>query len=162
MRAKVYSLMIASTLVLAAWPGAAAQGERGDWQAVMSLAEGTGVVVETKGGRTIKSYLTGASDTALELTPMDGGGTVSLSRDEVRKVYLARRRSKGGAAKVGAWIGAGVGLALAFVVAAEAGENSDAAPGVILFPAYGAGAGALVGAAAGGKVRKGRLVYESN
>lgn len=162
MRTKVYSLLIASTFMLAAWPGAAAQGERGDWQAVMSLVEGTGVVVETKGGRTIKSHLTRASDTALDLAPVDGGGALSLSRDEVRKVYLAKIRSKGRAAKIGAWIGAGVGLGLAFVVAAKAGENSDAAPGVILFPAYGAGAGALVGAAAGGKVRKGRLVYESN
>ena len=162
MRTKVFSLLMASTIVLASAPGAAAQGARGDWQAVRSLAEGTGLLVETKGGRTIKSYLGRASDTALELTPMGGGAMVSLSRDEVRRVYLGKKRSKGGAAKVGAWIGAGVGLALAFVVAAKVGENSDAAPGVILFPAYGAGAGALVGAAAGGKVRKGRLIYESN
>jgi uncharacterized protein YqgC (DUF456 family) len=120
------------------------------------------VVVETKGGRTIKSYLSRASDTALELTPMDGSGAVSLAQDEVRKIYLAKKRWKGRAAKIGAWIGAGAGLGLAFVVAAKVGENSDAAPGVILSPAYGAGAGALVGAVAGGKVRTGRLIYESN
>ncbi len=59
---------------------------------------------------------------------------------------------------MGAWVGAG----LAFATAAKAGENSDAAPGVILFPVHGAGAGVLVGAAAGGKVLKGQLVYESN
>lgn len=162
MRTKVFSLLIASIIVLAARPGAAAQGARGDWQSVRSLAEGTGVIVETKGGRVIKSYLSRASDAAIDLTRMDGGGTVPVSRDEVRKVYLAKKRSKGRAAKIGAWIGAGVGLGLAFVVAAKAGENSDAAPGVILFPVYGAGAGALAGAAAGGKVSKGRLVYESN
>lgn len=162
MRTQILSLLLASLLASAAAPCASAQGARGNWQAVQSLAPGVELVVETKGRETVKSYLSRASDTTLDLTRMDSGGVVSLRREEVRKVYLARRRSKSRAARIGAWVGAGVGLGLAFAAAAKAGQNSDAAPGVILFPVYGAGAGALVGAATGGKVRKGQLIYESH
>jgi uncharacterized protein YqgC (DUF456 family) len=161
-RSKIFSLWLASTLALMVSPCVSAQGTRGNWQAVQSLAPGTELIVETKGRETIKSYLSRASDTTLDLTRMDGNAAVSLGRDSVRRVYLARRRSKSRAAKIGAWIGAGAGLGLAFAVAAKVGKNSDAAPGVMLFPVYGAGAGALVGAATGGKVRKGQLIYEAN
>jgi uncharacterized protein YqgC (DUF456 family) len=161
-KTKIFSLLLALTIVLTASPCALAQGARGNWQAVQSLVPGTELIVETKGGEAIKSILSRASDTTMDLTRTSGGGAVTLSRDEVRKVFLAKRGSKSRRTKIGAWIGAGAGLVVAVAVAAKVGQNSDAAPGVILFPVLGCGAGALVGAATGGKVKKGELVYESN
>lgn len=132
-----------------------------DWSGVRALAPSTELIVETKSGDTIDGYLNDVAETKMSISPIDTSAVVMLERDGINRIYLARRRSKSRATKIGAGIGAAIGFGLGLALAVKAAKNSDPTAAPVLFPVYGAGAGALVGAVTGGKVRKGRLVYES-
>ncbi len=162
---KIMGWMLSMTLVWASVfaPAASAQsggGDKGDWSAVQALPVATDLVVKTKGGATIKGFFKKADAERLELSTQKGADA-SLARGEVQKVYLAKRRSKSRVVKLGALIGAGIGFGIGLGATFKAAQNSDPTPAAVLFTIYGAGAGALVGSAAGESVRKGRLIYES-
>ena len=155
-------LIFLFVLILTLSKSTSAQIVRGDWQSVQSLTLNTALIVETKNSQTIRGYLDGVSATSLSLTTDPGKGAVSFSLDDVRKVFLAKKGSRGRAIKNGAAIGAAVGLGLTLAVLSKSRSSGDPPTYGIVFPILGAGGGAAVGAAtSGNKFRKGQLIYES-
>ena len=169
MKTKLFALLLAltmspttSALTLAQNSGSGqiiTQDQAQAWLRVQALVHGTELIVETKSGDTVEGVLNSVTSTALSLS--DNGNLVDLNQSDIRRVYLAKNRSRGKAAKLGAIIGAagGGGLGLAFAV--KAGKEGDPTPAPLVWGIYGAGIGAGIGALLGGGKGKGRLIYEA-
>jgi len=157
MKTKIFVSLFAFAVMLAVSSVAAAQTSNQDWGNVQAVKLKTNLIVETKTGATVKGKVSGATPTTLNLS--SGGKTIALERDEVSKVYRAKKSSRLKRALIGAAIGAGVGFGIGGVYALTTkGNGLAAAAGFI----YGLPIGAVIGAVSGGKNRKGELIYQSN
>jgi len=157
---KIVATLLSVVLLTSAAPAALAK-PTGDWGAVKNLA-GQEVAVKTKDGVTSFGILRSADDSGISVLLADKHGLAPqetpFRRDEVEKVWRARLRFGERNTRKGAWIGAAAGLGAAFAVA-SLGRHEDAPVGVGLFPVYGAGVGAFVGAFSKKGHKKGKLIY---
>lgn len=133
----------------------------GDWSAVKNSA-GQEVAIKTTDGVTSFGILRSADDSVVAVLLAAKEGLAAqetlFRRDEIEKVWRARLRFGERNTRKGAWIGAAAGLGAAFAYA-SLGRHEDAPIGVGLFPAYGAGVGAFVGALSRKGHKKGKLIY---
>jgi hypothetical protein len=142
---------------------------KGNWSEVVASANNE-IAVKTVGGDTVFGKLTSANDTEIVVQIADKNELTSQTRTfqktEIKKVWLAELKSRGGLGKgaatgIGAAAGAGVGAGIG--VAIIGGKDQDGAEGLIIFTtaAIGAGAGAVAGFLAGkGGHKKRDLIYE--
>jgi translation initiation factor IF-1 len=137
---------------------------RGNWNAVIALANQS-IAVQTTKGETHYGLLQSADDAEIVVQiagPEDfTTQEMSLRRDQARKVWRAKLRFDEKNIAKGAWIGAGVGFGATVVtLSAVAGkENADRALGAVWLPVLGAGLGAIVGVFWKKKHKKQDLVY---
>lgn len=135
--------------------GSFAQSPINDWGTVEALRSKTNIIVETKAGNTLKGNVVWVDASSLSLR-IDGR-SVTLSRGDVSRVYLTRRRSVLKRMFWGAAAGAGIGFAVGGAIAvATKGKGLEAAAGFL----YGIPAGAAIGAATTGRKRD-ELIYNS-
>jgi hypothetical protein len=145
---------------------------KGDWSSIATQVTGE-VAVKTVNGETVFGKLTSANDTEIIVQIADKKQLTSQTRtfqkSEIKKVWIAELKSRGGLGKgaatgigaaAGAGVGAGVGVAV--LSANGSGLNDEYAIPVILFTSViGAGAGAVAGLLAGkGGHKKKELIYE--
>lgn len=128
-----------------------------DWNTLNSLTPGFRMIVELKGGNRLKGKFEGVESNSMRMRT--DGKSININRDEVSRVYRGEKRSRVRSALIGAGIGLGVGV-LAGVLHERNSADPDGLAGVagVL---YGIPAGAAIGAAAGGGVKKGDLLYEA-
>lgn len=149
-------LLAFAAFILIAAPSASAQTAQQTWANVEAVRIKSALIVETKTGEVAKGKVT--SVTAATLNLSSGGRAVALERDGIARVYRAKKGSRIKRALIGAGIGAGVGFGIGGIYSVVNKENGLAAAGGLL---YGLPIGAVVGAATGGKTRKGVLLYEA-
>lgn len=159
MTTKIVALLLALTMVTAALPAALAQAAVGDWPAVQAVATGTALFVETKDGKAIQGTLNYVRGTTLSI--YSNVNDVVLEQDAIRRVYLAKKRSRITTALIGAGVGVGVGIGTGVAVANRDDRRSGANLAPLSFGFAGLVGGAAVGALLGGRKRKGRLLYEA-
>lgn len=150
-----------SVVLLTSTASSAMAKPTGDWSAVKNSA-GQEVAIKTTDGVTSFGILRSADDSGIAVLLADKQGLASqetlFRRDEIEKVWRARLRFGERNTRKGAWIGAAAGLGAAFAYA-SLGRHEDAPVGVGLFPAYGAGAGAVIGALSKKGHKKVKLIY---
>lgn len=128
-----------------------------NWANVETLSLRTRVVVESRDGNVITGRILSVTPDAITVT-RDSRQSV-LARDNVEMVHLGRRGSIFKRAFLGAGVGAliGLGAGTAATLITGQGKGLLAAQGLL----YGIPAGAVVGAATGGKIKRGRLIYRA-
>jgi len=127
-----------------------------DWSTVTRLRSGTRVYLNAKGGDELKGKVVSVSGKAVELRV--NGGVVTVAKDNVLTIHLARRGPRLKRAFIGAAAGAGIGAGVgAGMVAATKSDGLAAAAGFL----YGIPVGAVVGAVTAGH-KRGELIYSSN
>jgi hypothetical protein len=147
---KKLTASLMTLLLLAQIAPATTAKQKGDWTAVKALLK-TSIAVKTRSGDTHFGLLQAVDDAGMEVQLAEDDDfipqQISLRRDEVEKVWIARLRFGQKHVGRGALVGAGAGLGAAFLTAWALYEkgSSDAPAGVGVFPLYGAGAGAVVG-----------------
>jgi hypothetical protein len=147
----IRSLLLSALLLVAVAPVCAQ-----DWAAVARLRSGTRVYLNERGGDELKGKVASVSDRTVELRV--NGGVVSVAKDNVLTIHLARRGSRLKRAFIGAAAGAGIGAGVgAGVAAATKSDGLAAAAGFL----YGIPVGAVVGAVTAGH-KRGELIYSSN
>ena len=162
---KVISILIALGLLVSIAPTASAK-PKGDWAAVKAIAGGqsTSIAVKTTSDKTHYGLLDSIDDSGITIQVAGWDDMTSqritVKREQVTKVWRAQLRFEGNVKKA-AWIGAGVGVGAAFIVAGvlASKDEADAPAGAALFPLIGAGAGAVAGMFWKKKHRKLELVY---
>ncbi len=154
MKQSIKFILVVVLLAYAAVPGFAQAA--GDWSAVQNLSSGRKLIVRTREGRELKAKFVSATDSAITVRT-DGRGA-NINRDAIDSVYGAKQGSRLKSAFRGAVFGGliGVGVLGAYTIAAKADPLIPVA-GVL----YGVPTGAAIGAAAGGKSKKGELIYKA-
>jgi len=157
MKTKILASLFAFAVMLATSSPASAQTSNQDWRDVQAVKPRTNLIVETKTGATVKGKLSSVTSTILNLS--SGGKPIAIEQNDIARIYRAKKSSLLKRALIGAAIGAGVGFGIGGVYALiTKGSGLIASAGLI----YGLPTGAFIGAASGGKNRKGNLIYESN
>lgn len=143
MRTRFFAL--ATALIFALAPAAHARGVKAsaDWTSVQAIAPGERVAVRLKDGDRLKGRFESASETDFNFT--EDGRKVTLRRDSIRRVEVARGKKRWQGALVGAGIGGGMGTAGGGYLVAR-GMN---VPALVGGSVLGVGVGAAVGAALG-------------
>jgi len=160
---KLIATLLSLVLLTQIVPAVAAK-QKGDWSAVKALVK-TSVAVKTRSGDTHFGLLQSVDDAGIEIQIADNENftpqEISVRREEVEKVWIARLRFGEKNIGKGALIGASAGLGAAFLTALALHEkdSSDAPAGLGAFPLYGAGIGAIAGAFWKKKHKKRHLVY---
>jgi len=157
MKTKLFAAFFAAAVLLFAASPSAAQSLNRDWSSVETVSKKTSLIVETKTGATVSGKVVEVTPTTLNLKR--GGKTIALERDDVARVYRAKKSSRLKRALIGAGIGAGVGFGVGGIYALiTKGSGLIASAGLL----YGTPIGAVIGGLTGGNKRKGALIYESN
>jgi hypothetical protein len=161
MRTKVLVTCLALAFLAAQPPVALAQDQTaptiGTWESVRAAAPGERLEVRLKSGKTVKGTFVSASDGGLNL--QRGGNATSVNRDDVRQVYRVVAKSSATPALIGAAVGAAVGAG-GTAASAVTDDSEGVGAGAALLPLVGAGIGALVGLAFGGRQKR-VLIYQS-
>ena len=161
MRTKVLVTCLALAFLVAQPPVALAQDQTapstGTWENVRAAAPGERLEVKLKSGKTVKGTFVSASDGGLNL--QRGGNDTSVNRDDVRQVYRVAAKSSSTPALIGAAVGAAVGAG-GTAASAVTDDSEGVGAGAALLPLVGAGIGALVGLAFGGRQKR-VLIYQS-
>ena len=150
------SLFTFAAVFLIAASSAWAQTAQQTWLNVEAVKTNSPLIVETKAGASVRGKVVSVTATTLNLS--NGGKTIALERDDIARVYRAKKSSRLKRALIGAGLGAGIGFGIGGVYSMIANEKGLAAAAGLI---YGLPIGAVVGAATGGKSRKGNLIYES-
>ena len=162
MKTKIFSSLFAFVaLALIAATSAAAQSEQKPWENVEAVKIKSALIVETKAGETVKGKVTSVTTTTLNLS--NDGQAFALERDDIVRVYREKKSGRLRRALIGAGIGLGIGtgVSVAYVLTKKDGDPLAAGAGFIYGVLVGIPAGAVIGAATGGKSRKGVLLYEA-
>jgi len=159
---KLTATLLTLLLIIQVTPRVSAK-PKGNWDMVKALVNQP-IAVRTQIGVTHFGLLQAADDKTIRIWLADDERLtreISLRRDEVARVWLAKLRFEETNIGKGAWIGAGVGVGVGFIVAGLLASQRDASPphGFALFPMGGAGVGALIGAFSKKKHKKQDLVY---
>jgi hypothetical protein len=142
---------------------------KGDWGSIATQVTGE-VAVKTVNGETVFGKLTSANETEIVVQIADKkeltNQTRTFQKSEIKKVWRAELKSRGGLGKgaataIGAGAGAGVGAGIGAILLNSTG-GSDAYFEILgVFTVVGAGAGAVAGFFAGkGGHKKRELIYE--
>lgn len=124
-----------------------------DWTPVSRVKPGTQIYLTQRNGSEYKGRIVAVADSHIELRVRDRN--VSIGRDQVLTIHLARRGSILKRTLIGAAAGAGIGMGVGAAVVASTKSDGLVAAGSFL---YGIPIGAVVGAATTGH-KKGRLIY---
>jgi hypothetical protein len=118
MRTRFFALTAAFIIALAQVPAAFAKNSAApaDWTSVQSLTPGEKIAVRTKDGDRLKGRFDSATETDINFT--EDGRKVTLKRDSVRRVEIARGKKRWQGALVGA--GAALGLGTNYETVYEA------------------------------------------
>lgn len=159
---KLTATLLTFLLILQITPRASAK-PKGNWDMVKALVNNA-IAVRTKSGATHFGLLEAADDTAIQVWLADAERLtrkISVRRDEVEKVWLAKLRMDEANVGKGALIGTGVGLGVGFIAAGILASQCEGCPphGFALFPMAGAGLGALLGTRWKKKHKKQELIY---
>lgn len=158
---KLTATFLTFLLILQTAPGVSAK-QKGNWEAVKALVAHP-IAVRTQNGATHFGLLEAADDNALRVWLAGEDAlkqVITLRRDEVAKVWLAKLHIDEENIGKGALIGVGAGFGAAVVAAAIlAKQNAGPPHGAAVFPMIGAGAGALMGMLWKKKHKKQDLVY---
>lgn len=157
MRSLILITILFAAFVLFGPPSAVAQQSVGDWSNIESLKSRTRVIVETRNGTIYTGGIAAAAPDSI--TIVSDGRQTTIVRDDVESVHLGRRSSIFKRAFVGAGVGGLIGLAAGAAATIITGEGRGllAAQGLL----YGIPAGAVIGAATGGTIKRGRLIYRA-
>ena len=127
-----------------------------NWSAVTRLKPGTRIYLVTRNGDEMKGKVVSVSDRAVDLRV--NRRNLSVVKDNILTIHLARRDSPLKRALIGAAAGAGIGVVMGVgVTAATKSDGLAAAAGFL----YGIPVGAVVGAATAGH-KRGKLIHSSN
>jgi len=160
---KLTTILLTFVLLLESVPTVWAK-PKGDWGAVKALVNHS-IAIRTRSGETKYGLMQSADDVSIRIQLAGEedftSQEITVRRDEVEKVWRARLRFGEKNIAKGAWIGAGAGLGGAWITAAvyAKGSDGDSAPGVVLFPLYGAAIGAFAGKFWKKRHKKQHLVY---
>jgi hypothetical protein len=159
---KLTATLLTFLLILQITPRVSAT-PKGNWDMVKALVNQS-IAVRTVNGSTHFGLLQVADDNAIRIWLADNvrlTQQISLRRDEVAKVWLAKLRMDESNVGKGALIGLGVGFGVGFIAAAILASQCEGCPphGFALFPMAGAGIGALLGTRWKKKHKKQALVY---
>jgi hypothetical protein len=161
MRKRMLVLGLAVAFLATQLPVAAAQDQTTPgtrtWAAVKAIPPGEKLVLTLKSDQTVEGRLGSVTDDGLTLTR--GNNTSHLNREDVRQVYRVMAKSPAKSVLIGAGIGATLGAG-GTAAAAASDDREGLSPAAALLPLVGAGIGALVGLAIGGRQKR-VLVYES-
>jgi hypothetical protein len=149
-------VIVLASLVVTAVFTAFSQSTLSSWSAVESIRAGTTVVIETKSGGTLKAQIASVEPDSVAVR--QNGGTTSVPKADVYRVYLTRKGSVLKRAFWGAAAGAGIGVAVGAAITAATKSDGLAAAGGFL---YGIPAGAAIGALSTGR-KRGELIYQAN
>jgi hypothetical protein len=159
---KLTATLLTFLLILNTAPRVSAK-PKGNWDMVKALVNKQ-IAVRTQNGTTHFGVLEVADDNAIQIWLADNERltrVISLRRDEVAKVWLAKLRMDETNVGKGALIGTGVGIGVGFIAAGILASQCEGCPphGFALFPMAGAGIGALLGSFWKKKHKKRELVY---
>ncbi len=142
---------------------------KGDWSQVISSANNE-IAVKTTNGETVFGKLNSANDTEIIIQIADKkeltNQTRTFQKSEIKKVWLAELKSRGGLGKgaatgIGAAAGAGIGTGVGAILLNTTGGSDKYVEILAVFTVVGAGAGAVAGFFAGkGGHKKKDLIYE--
>ena len=162
MKTKFFASLFAFVaLMLIVASSASAQTEQKPWENVEAVKIKSALIVETKAGATVKGKVTSVTATTLNLS--SGGRAFALERDDITRGYRETKSGRLKRALIGAGIGLGIGtgISVVYVLTQKDGDPLAAGAGFIYGVLVGIPAGAVIGAATGGKSRKGVLLYEA-
>lgn len=148
------SLLLALILCAAFAASAFSQTADPRWNALSTIKPGTRLVVDVDAQRSMTVKFVRADDRSL-VVARDGRET-ELARSAVSAVHLGQRSSRMKRGLIGALAGAGAGVLIGVIATTTAKADPLTAAGGFLI---GIPVGAVVGAATGGKTRKGALIY---
>ncbi len=158
MKSKLFSLLLAATLIVAHSSVALikAQGSSHNWSTVQAVAADERLIVKQKDGKTIEGKMIEANDTNLSISR--SGKVVNVSRDSISEIHHAKGR-----AQKGKWaaIGAGIGTAGGAGIGALKSNSiiDDGEIYILAGAVIGAGAGAVGGLLFGASRRNRELIY---
>jgi uncharacterized protein YcfJ len=133
----------------------ASHAQMDNWKTVASLPKDQRIVVDTKSGKTIRGKFQAGDDAKLSV--MKGGKVVDLKREDVKSVYIGKKKKS----YFGGVIGAVTGVLVGGVAAAAIGGDDvdDYASGTLALG--GLIGGGILGQKAGAKIKKNYLIYQA-
>lgn len=129
------------------------QTQQEKWNRLSLLPANTRVVVELDGRKPAKGRVIHVTDQSLKLKA--NGRELDLPQEAISAVYYGKRSSKFKRGLIGALAGAGAGILIGGLAAAGGADPLIAAGGFL----YGLPAGAVIGVATSGGMKKGGLIY---
>lgn len=123
------------------------------WNRVTSLSSDTRLFVENDGRKPIKGRLVSATDQTLTIKA--DGREIAIPRAGISAIYFGKRPSRTKRGLIGALAGAGAGVLIGGIAAVAGADPLVAAGGFL----YGIPAGAVIGVATAGGMKKGNLIY---
>jgi hypothetical protein len=147
-------LTIGLTLLLAGF----SMAQINNWQNLKSLEDDQRVVIVTMQNKTVKARFQAADDDKLSLTK--GGKPVVLSKADVKRVYLGKKKASHFGGLVGGIGGFFVGGVIAAAIYNSGSRQGDGLEG-LAGAVPGAIGGALLGRQVGGGTKQSHLIYST-
>jgi len=136
-----------------------AQSGSGDWSRVTALSPGTKISLKLKNGKSVKGYLSSASESSISINTKNGQ---DIKKDDVQSVYVVSDKSAAKAALIGLSVGAGAGAVVGGIGASNDDYFDSLDSAVVAgLTVVGAGVGALTGFLIGKTGNKKRLIYQA-
>ncbi|HEV7642822.1 MAG TPA: hypothetical protein VGO50_02670 [Pyrinomonadaceae bacterium] len=136
---------------------AASHAQINNWENVKSVPDSHRVIVETMQGKRIKARFASAADDQLVLEK--SGKTMTVSKSDVRRVYLGKKGKSHLGGIIGGVGGFFVGGFLATAIYNQGDRQGDGLEG-IAGAVPGAVGGAILGRRVGGGTKEKALIYE--
>lgn len=159
MKHKLLSLLLVAILLSSYTPPVfSQQASSNNWTVVQQIRTSEDLIVKKMDGKQVKGEMIEATETALTID--NDGKPLSISKADVRQVYVIEGKAKKGKwAWIGTGIGAGAGAAIGAVKYSDAVDDS-----FIYVPMgmlIGSGIGAVSGLAFGASKRNRVMVYDA-
>ena len=159
MKIKPISLLLVALFLSSHTPLAFSQrASSNNWAVVQQIRTSEDLIVKKMDGKQIKGEMIEANETTLTID--DDGKPVSISRPDVRQVYVIEGKAKKGK---WAWIGTGIGAGAGAAIGAA--KYSDAVDDSFIYVPMGmligSGIGAVSGLVFGANKRHRVMVYDA-
>jgi hypothetical protein len=128
-----------------------------NWENVKTVPGSHRVIVETMQGQRIKARFASAADDQLVLKK--GGKTMTVSKNDVRRVYLGKKGTSHLGGIIGGIGGFLIGGNIAAAIYNQDGRQGDGLEGLV-GAVPGAVGGAILGRRVGGGIKEKALIYE--
>ncbi len=164
MTKKIFALFLTTSILFASVSALAAQagGAAASWDTLNTYLKNE-VAVKAKNRKTVFGILTSVNADAITVRAADKNnvGEVSLRREDVEKIWLARLNGSSRKTLIGAGIGAGVGAGIGLIALKSSdGQGGAYGAAVPLYAVVGAAVGGVTGFFVKDKNKKGRLIYQ--